>query len=325
MNKTITVIATVFNKEKYLERAIYSVLCQSVKPSQLIIVDDHSTDGSIEILNKIWYKIKQSIPISEIIFSPTNQGAAAARNLALKRATSDYILFIDTDDFYHSNYLECLTRLITSQPGLISSAVLMESQKIKYPSDRVLNTLKHIDNNLYVVDKPFLSLSKGSLFIGGGNLCFRRDLMPQSLVDIKERNFEEWDFYYSILLNAISQKLDFLYNDEIGYYYNDKDDMSLSRKNADSYHEFKIPKIIARLVDPVELKYKKYLLSMWLYNCVTRLSNNKDRILFLLKFKTEFINSTINTYFCGTILWTIFPNKLLIELIKIVKRNKYKR
>ena len=90
--ESVSIIIPCYNTAKYIDECIRSVLCQSVLPDELIIVDDGSTDDTLEVLNA--YKGMEGLTI----ISTPNRGLGAARNTGAKRATSEYILFLDSDD-----------------------------------------------------------------------------------------------------------------------------------------------------------------------------------------------------------------------------------
>lgn len=92
--KKISVIIPVYNVEKYLEKCIDSVLAQTYKNIEIILVNDGSTDKSGAICDT--YKSKKD---NIIVIHQTNSGVSVARNNGLKKATGDYIAFVDPDDY----------------------------------------------------------------------------------------------------------------------------------------------------------------------------------------------------------------------------------
>ena len=97
----ISIIIPVYNTEKYIERCLRSILAQTYQQFEIIIVDDGSTDGSIEICKK--YALKTSkIKIVQI----KNSGQSVARNVGIKNASGDYICFVDSDDWIDRLLLE---------------------------------------------------------------------------------------------------------------------------------------------------------------------------------------------------------------------------
>lgn len=107
MTDKISVIIPVYNVKKYLDRCLESVLMQSYPISEIIIIDDGSTDGSGEMCD--CYAKKYS---SIKVYHQKNKGQAAARNLGISKAKSDYIGFVDSDDWIANDMYEYLIMLI---------------------------------------------------------------------------------------------------------------------------------------------------------------------------------------------------------------------
>ena len=89
----VSVVIPVYNVKPYLERCVQSVLRQTYKDLEIILVDDGSTDGSSEICNQI---AKRDSRI--VIVHQKNQGASEARNTGIRYAKGEYIMFLDSDD-----------------------------------------------------------------------------------------------------------------------------------------------------------------------------------------------------------------------------------
>jgi len=104
----ITVIIPVFNTEKYLAQAIGSVLSQTLKPTEIIVVDDGSTDKSAEVA-------RQFEPLVRII-NQENKGAGAARNAGILEASGDFLAFLDADDFWTKDKLEIQLSYLENNP-----------------------------------------------------------------------------------------------------------------------------------------------------------------------------------------------------------------
>jgi len=89
---TVAVVIPVFNGEKYLREAILSALAQTYAPNEIIVVNDGSTDGTRSIVESFGNRV--------VCIDQINQGAAAARNAGTKAATSNWIAFLDADDYW---------------------------------------------------------------------------------------------------------------------------------------------------------------------------------------------------------------------------------
>jgi glycosyltransferase involved in cell wall biosynthesis len=99
----ISVIIPVYNVEEYLDKCIESVLTNTYKDLEVICVNDGSTDGSPEILQK-WKERDSRI----IVVDQENRGLPEARNSGLEVMTGDYTAFIDSDDWVHPNYFQAM-------------------------------------------------------------------------------------------------------------------------------------------------------------------------------------------------------------------------
>ena len=91
----VSVIIPVYNVEKYLRECLNSVYSLDLSNKEIIIINDGSTDSSVDIVNE--YKNKYNDKTK--IISQKNQGLAEARNTGIKNSTGEYILFVDSDDF----------------------------------------------------------------------------------------------------------------------------------------------------------------------------------------------------------------------------------
>jgi teichuronic acid biosynthesis glycosyltransferase TuaG len=100
---SVDIIIPVYNSGKFIKRAIKSVFSQTYKNWKLIIIDDASTDNSKNILNKIYNKNKYRI---KILKNNINKGQAFSRNRGLKYSKSEFISFLDSDDYWGKNKLE---------------------------------------------------------------------------------------------------------------------------------------------------------------------------------------------------------------------------
>ena len=114
-----SVIIPLYNKAAYVEKAIQSVLSQTFREFELIVVDDGSTDDSFAQLSVISYQLSVEDPESfkKIkIVDQKNQGVSVARNNGVKLAKYDYIAFLDADDSWEPTYLEEMKSLIQTYP-----------------------------------------------------------------------------------------------------------------------------------------------------------------------------------------------------------------
>lgn len=138
----ISVIVPVYNADKFLNKSIESVINQSYKGIELILVNDGSTDSS-EMICK-----KYALDDNRIkVISQKNSGPAAARNSGIRHATGDFIFFLDADDFIEKNTIEILV-----------------STYNQYKTDLVMSNFSKLENNGEIIkqsvtfrpdDEPF--------------------------------------------------------------------------------------------------------------------------------------------------------------------------
>lgn len=118
-SKKISVIIPVYNCEGYLERCLNSVINQTYKNLEIIIINDGSTDSSGDICKKY------AESDSRIIYRHTeNHGLSAARNLGLKNASGDFIGFVDSDDYIELNMYERLMNALTENSAQIAQGAI---------------------------------------------------------------------------------------------------------------------------------------------------------------------------------------------------------
>jgi glycosyltransferase involved in cell wall biosynthesis len=124
-----SVIIPLFNKEKFIEATLKSVLKQSFTDFEILIVNDGSTDNSEKIIAvfkdpRIRY------------FTKRNAGASSARNYGIEKAQSNYISFVDADDYWYPTFLEEMFEKTNSFPDIkvFSAAIEIETSKSTFPA-----------------------------------------------------------------------------------------------------------------------------------------------------------------------------------------------
>lgn len=198
-NKLISILIPVLNSEKYLEECLDSVVNQSNKNIEIVLVDSGSSDRSIEIINKY---IKEDERIN--LFNTNKTGVSAARNLALEKAKGEYILFVDSDDFLSDK--DALNKIMNNLEG--NDVIRYENNYLsdnKITSNNILESLK--DN--YKTGLEFLNdvLNKNNEYKWYlWQYVFKKDLWD----DIKfpeDKIFEDTFTIYRSLLKANNVKV----------------------------------------------------------------------------------------------------------------------
>ena len=108
MTEKITVIVPVYNVENYLNKCLDSLINQTYKNLEIIVINDGSTDNSGEICQEYAQKDNRIVYIEK-----ENGGPSDARNAGLDRMTGSYVTFVDSDDWIELDYVEILYKKIT--------------------------------------------------------------------------------------------------------------------------------------------------------------------------------------------------------------------
>lgn len=146
MKDLVSIITPSYNSGKYIIEAINSVLNQSYQNWELLIIDDFSKDNSREIIINF---SKQDSRIKYILLE-NNIGAAEARNIAFREAKGRFIAFLDSDDVWYPNKLECQLEFMNKNnyAFTFSSYDLMTGEGVRM--SKVVNVPKEIDYNHYL-------------------------------------------------------------------------------------------------------------------------------------------------------------------------------
>ena len=123
----VSIIVPVYNVEKYLERCIHSLLKQTYTNLEIILIDDGSTDESINICEK-YLRIDDRI----VLYKKKNGGQSSARNYGLDKMTGKFVMFVDSDDWIHEKTVETLLDYLLDEDADIACCgiTLTDGEKI---------------------------------------------------------------------------------------------------------------------------------------------------------------------------------------------------
>lgn len=128
----ISVIIPLYNKEREIGDTLRSVLAQTLRPAEIVVVDDGSTDRSADIVREI----AAANPLVRLV-PQANAGECAARNRAIAETTGEYIALLDADDQWRPGFLQEIAALIEEFPdcGLYCTAFDIVSHEGEFPAD----------------------------------------------------------------------------------------------------------------------------------------------------------------------------------------------
>lgn len=117
MTKKLSIIIPVYNGEKYIQKCLESIYSQLDESTEVIIIDDGSTDNTLEIIFGLIYAGGKDSSFK--VISVPNGGVSLARNIGLDNATGEYLSFVDADDIVTPNYISVINEAIESKPSII--------------------------------------------------------------------------------------------------------------------------------------------------------------------------------------------------------------
>lgn len=114
--KLVSVIVPIYNVEAYLERCVISILNQTYENIEVILINDGSTDRSLDLAKRLEKKDKRIVLVSQ-----DNQGLSAARNSGIKIARGEYITFVDSDDWIDKRFVEmAMSYIMENKSDIVS-------------------------------------------------------------------------------------------------------------------------------------------------------------------------------------------------------------
>lgn len=199
-----SIIAPVYNVQEYLEKCVKSVLSQSFKNYELILIDDGSTDGCPQLCDKMG-----ALDPRVKVFHKKNQGVAVARNFGIQKAAGQYLLFLDSDDSFADGLLE---RLYKKIEGDSPDIVVFGYQRVA-PNGGVINlSVPSKEHTISIMHKENADLT----FLLW-NKAYKKSLFDSvNLSLVAGITFSE-DSYLTLALQKNACKIAFL--DQVGYNY----------------------------------------------------------------------------------------------------------
>ena len=196
----VSVVIPNFNNESYLAECLESVIAQSYKRIEIIVVDDGSTDRSIDILEKYESKIR--------VIKSTHSGASASRNIGIEQSKGQFIAFMDSDDIWITDKIEKQIFVLLNEGA---DLVYCGYREIGLASRIVLPNTSFRGNC-----SEFFRKFPGVSFVACGAILIRKSVLTKS--GLFDENFigaaEDWDFLRRVCQNG---KVEF--SNEVLFYY----------------------------------------------------------------------------------------------------------
>lgn len=199
----ITVIVPVYKVEKYLHNCVDSVINQTYKNWELILVDDGSPDNCPQICDDYAAKDRRIKVIHK-----ANGGVSSARNMAIDNAQGEYVAFLDSDDFWHADYLKILLDLSEKYSADIAQCSFVRGTDTVFPTINKRFKAKSFDNHS-------IFLKGFSKIIVWGKLYKRYTINDIRMPVGKyfEDDFTTWKWYYNAKKIAVTNQTLYYYTE----------------------------------------------------------------------------------------------------------------
>ncbi|EMS32309.1 Glycosyltransferase [Mariniradius saccharolyticus AK6] len=186
----VSILIPNYNKAPYLRETLESVIGQTYTDWECIVVDDHSTDESWEILESFTQKDRRI----KIFRRPENRkkGGNAARNYAIELAMGEFVAFLDSDDVWRPRRLESAISFLNSQnfEAIFSGAIVLRKNSIQKLSSR----------DIQIGESVFDFVLSDDVFCPTPSLILKKELAQIVMFDEKLRRHQDYDFFIRVHL-----------------------------------------------------------------------------------------------------------------------------
>ena len=300
----LSIIIPVYNMEKYLEQCMESILNQTYKGYEIILVNDGSTDSSSKIIEKYEKEYKEIKAIYK-----ENGGLSDARNVGINNVSGDYILFVESDDFLNDKNA---LRKIMDRLKITNAEVLNFGFKKYYEDKDMSNTYfnkikEDMPIEIIKLHQSFEYLCKNSLYIAcAWNKVIKRELFSKYSLEFKSEIYSE-DIEWCGRLAIVAKSFDFINTDFYSYRQRKS---SISKNMSDKNIKDLKDSIIAccEYAESMEESFKRYFLNYVSYQFGT----------FLICQANANYNKTIQSYIDEMSNYQYLLNYRINKKIKIL-------
>lgn len=192
----VSVVVPIYNASKYLDKCVQSILNQTYKDLELILINDGSIDNSLEIMKK--YLLDKRVRI----FSQENKGAAFTRNRGIIESMGKYILFVDSDDFIDLDYVDMLVSNIEENDVIVSGYKRCD------------------DNGILLCRKPIDCEWSIYKYVSTCAKLYKTDFLKKNNINFSCKYRIGEDLYFTMLVIANTKKIKVLNYAGYNYYSN---------------------------------------------------------------------------------------------------------
>jgi len=228
----VSIITPVYNVEKCIERSINSVINQTSKDFELLLIDDGSKDNSIERAKNLL----ENSDITYRIITQENSGVSSARNRGIQEASGEYITFLDSDDYIDSKFIDLMYKKAQKTE---SDVVFCDYSEVDSKGNiLVKNRTKYIENFISGKEAAIKQL-RDDITIGMRNAIYKTSIIKENslLFDQNRKYGEDMIFIVKALLYA-SKVISV--NEVLAFYviWENSVTQNVSLKHLDCYYSY---------------------------------------------------------------------------------------
>jgi glycosyltransferase involved in cell wall biosynthesis len=337
MSLKLSIIIPVFNNEKYILETMDSLFNQSIgfENIEVILIDDKSTDNSRKIINDLAKKYSNVVPV----FLDENSGSPSTpRNAGIEKVSTDYMMFLDSDDFYFPEMCEKMYDTIIKYNVDVVSCNVMNIFDSK---EEPINSFLKNGDNFYLLNSvdDFPEIMTTGVTVCIWNKIFKTEVVLNNKLRFPEKDMYE-DVYFSAKFYLLAKGIVIL-NDFFGYGYKlrREDDKSISNEynKKNIIKEFNGLKNVFSILEGTGDKYTSLgaeVLLGWTKIFLLTDLDKACQIIMLNKIKPYYKNYKWNTKIVNySLLFNIFANigvkffslnnNIPILISKIIKSNDF--
>jgi len=198
----ISIIVPVYNVEQYLEKCLTSLVKQTLKGIEIIVVNDGTKDNSQKIIDKFVKKYKKVKS-----FIKENGGLSSARNYGLKYASGEYIAFVDSDDYVEKDMYEIMYKKAKEQ----EFDMVVCNLKYIYP-DKEIKAYSNIKKDIF--KKSEIKKCMANIYPAAWNKIYKKELFSKGVLFKEQVWFEDVEFLYRLMpyIDSIGVARNYGYN-----------------------------------------------------------------------------------------------------------------
>lgn len=259
----ISIVIPVYNSQKYLERCLDSVLMQTYKDLEVILINDGSIDDSKQICD-FYSSIDNRINVRHT----PNKGVSSARNLGLSLCTGEYIYFLDSDDYLNVNTIEIFKNRMGKSPDILAGVLNRADEKSIYKPLTLFKEKRFQKEDLLNSRNKFEYFFGKSFGASAGNKMYRHDFLRKSEIKFDEEIYFGEDFLFNLKVYVNASIVELINDETYYYFYNMNSVTNVFKKNLTKNYILMFERFHSYLTEIDAVDENKDLLSFLAFTAI---------------------------------------------------------